>query len=102
MSFSATITNSSGQVTYTTTVPNGTASGLYNISFTASKSGYSDSGTVTRQVQVQPTPTRIISLSGNLAFGNVTVGSSAQSSFDHLQHWQLDTDGERHQLPERV
>ncbi len=45
-------TNSSGQATYTTTVPSGRATGIYDISFTASKSGYSDSGTVKCQVQV--------------------------------------------------
>ena len=48
-------TNSSGQATYTTTVPNGKGNGTYNIAFTAAKSGYNNSSSVTRQVQVNHT-----------------------------------------------
>ena len=45
-------TNSSGQATYTTTVPSGEASGTYDIVFSASDNGYTDSASVTRQVEV--------------------------------------------------
>ena len=45
-------TNSSGQATYTTTVPSGEASGTYDIVFSASDNGYTDSAWVTRQVEV--------------------------------------------------
>jgi|GEM_PF-1232687 len=55
-------TNSNGQTTYTTTVPTGAANSTYDIVFRANKSGYSDSPSVTRQVQVShnsspPAPT---------------------------------------------
>src|SRR5207244_2710726 len=39
-------TNSNGQTTYTTTVPNGAANSTYDIVFRSTKSGYSDSPSV--------------------------------------------------------
>jgi pimeloyl-ACP methyl ester carboxylesterase len=45
----------------------------------AFESGYNPSATASANFTITPTPTRIISLSGNLAFGSVAVGSSPQS-----------------------
>lgn len=46
------ITNSSGQTTYTTKVRDGTNLGTYNLIFLASKTGYESSNLITRQVKV--------------------------------------------------
>ena len=52
-------TSGSGQTTYSTTVPSGTANGTYSLRFTANKAGYDSSSTQTRQVQVAHTEPRI-------------------------------------------
>jgi len=63
-------TNSSGQTTYTTTVPSGKADGTYDVVFTATKSSYISSSSVTRQVQVRHNvcsiPAAITSIDGIL------------------------------------
>ena len=48
-------TAANGTATRTITVPNGMANGLQNITFMASKPGYTNSATLTRQVNVQHT-----------------------------------------------
>jgi hypothetical protein len=63
-------TNSSGQTLYTTTVPSGKADGTYDVVFTATKSSYISSSSVTRQVQVRhnvcSVPAAITSIGGIL------------------------------------
>jgi YVTN family beta-propeller protein len=56
-------TDSNGQGTYTTTVPNDTPNGTYDIVFVASKTGYTDSLTFTRQVQVSHVPQTLMIVS---------------------------------------
>jgi hypothetical protein len=53
----------------------------YGGTVTVNSDKTSGTNTITASGTGIPVPTRIISLSGNLAFGNVTVGSSPQSSF---------------------
>jgi hypothetical protein len=55
-SFQASLTNSSGVTSYTTTVPTGKAPGNYTVTFTATKTGYANSATLSRTVTVS-TPT---------------------------------------------
>lgn len=67
-----------GFVSYGTRVPSDKANGTYDITFRASKDGYSTSATVTRQVQVNhvpgsvPTPTPTYTIKGRItdAYGN--------------------------------
>ncbi|MFQ5571140.1 MAG: LamG-like jellyroll fold domain-containing protein [Rhodothermales bacterium] len=47
------VTGPDGKVTYTTTVPAGAADGTYDVTFTASKTGFLDSATETRQVEIR-------------------------------------------------
>jgi len=63
-SYQTSSTNTSGQTTYTTTVPTNKPDGTYDITFIASKSGYTNSSTVTRQVQVRR-PSNIV-LTGSI------------------------------------
>ena len=53
-------TDNNGETVYTATVPDGTASGTYELSFQADADGYSNTGPVTRQVVVEEAsgPTR--------------------------------------------
>ncbi len=75
-------TNSNGIATYTTTVPNGKVNGTYSITFTASKSGYTSSSTLTRYVEVDHTPAPIANFIGNPTSGNspLNVQFTDQSS----------------------
>ena len=64
-----------GVVTYTTTVPSQTSDATYTLDFVAMRANANDSGVFPRQVIVS---SHIISLSGDLDFGDVVIDDAAQ------------------------
>ncbi|MCL6098498.1 MAG: DNRLRE domain-containing protein [Bacteroidetes bacterium] len=71
-------TSAGGQITYTTTVPNGKANGTYNLTFVGSKTGYFNSSTTTRSVIVDHTTqsTRTLTIASSNPNSGVNISVS--------------------------
>ena len=99
ISFLAGTTDSNGKINYQTTVPSGKPIGSYPITFQASKSGYTTSGTVSRQVQVvhsatTPTVTITSPIGGenwNVGSNNTVTATSTGSVLSY--HFEFSTNG---------